>query len=257
MKIQIASDLHLDINYADLNTILKKNGDILLLAGDICNCGDAEGFDIFSNFIEKCNEFSMIYHVAGNHEFYNSYENKMSMTDIKKQFRDLEKKVKNYRFLDDEYAVIDDIVIIGATLWTNIPPEYMTCIKFLMNDYKNIYKNEYKITPYDTVGFFKKSKQFIINTIEKFKNCDKKIILLTHHKINWDVYGDFNRLWTNYAYQNHCNFLLKPPVVLAIHGHTHKKYDKIINGVRVVSNPFGYICNDEQYEYDNDFVINM
>jgi 3',5'-cyclic AMP phosphodiesterase CpdA len=281
-SIQIASDLHIDINL-DISTFIRKTGDILCLAGDICSCGDKYGFQLFKTFLSReCQKYEYVIHVAGNHEFYS--DDFISIEEIKTNLRNLEDEFPNYRFLDDDVLEIQNderkLIFIGATLWSFIPDSCAKIVKKNINDYRmisrlistSVFSDVFKsgsentdveikgfirrLTVEDTQEFHSKSKKFLYETIEKYKQHENvDVVLLTHHKPLWDrnPLRD-ERIQT--AFETHMSYLLVSPVRLAIHGHTHEPYDKTLeSGTRAVSNPYGY--RTECPDYNESFCVSL
>ena len=92
--------------------------------------------------------------------------------------------------------------------------------------------------------FHQKAVRFIKKETKNVKS-DEKWILITHHK----PIKDSPEYELIQAYESDlANVIINKPINIAIHGHTHKHYDKIINGVRVYSNPKGYISQHTKYE---------
>jgi 3',5'-cyclic AMP phosphodiesterase CpdA len=187
-----------------------------------------------------------------------------------------------------------EIVFIGTTLWTHIPAVSKSAtadaskgtatqkktrstiaelIQARMNDYNFIYvparingKASYR--QYTVVDMQKKHNAAVAFLKQAYcaakkvcaaamsaKKTPPTFILLTHHKPLFDKSTDLTNIYT-YAYENDLAAqLLVSPISLAAHGHTHKHYDKKINGVRVVSNPKGYI--GEHTSYVDKFVVSV
>ncbi len=266
--IQIASDLHIDIN-SPTEDMLKKGADILCLAGDICSCGKDEDYEIFYEFIKQESiNYKFIIHIAGNHEYYGHDD----IDTIKNKFRKLEHEFTNYKFLDDDiFEFIEDhkkYIFIGSTLWSFIPHWAQFYIKNYMNDYKNInvltptnhkgLKFKRHLTPIDTQRFHHESKKFIEDALNNLNPGSKNmgntnIVLITHHKPIWDIKPG-NKI-TQFAFETHLENIFEKNIKLAIHGHTHEKYDRIVNNTRIVSNPRGYV--NECPDYDNNFCIDI
>jgi hypothetical protein len=74
---------------------------------------------------------------------------------------------------------------------------------------------------------------------------------LTHHK---PIADGENNEYTEF-YETDITNIIKSPISYAIHGHTHKNYDKTINGVRHLSNPKGYI--KQHTNFKKDMYINI
>lgn len=258
LKVQFASDLHFERrNIKDLPHLIKPTGDILILAGDIANAADPEELNKLLFFLRFfCDKFLYIFLVAGNHEFWSDSKaaGAKTMSSIHSILKKLEKEFPNYRYLDRTTISFafkkKKYAIIGASLWTNIPKSECQKIKDGMNDYEYIWvgrsPNIRKLIPEDTTRLHLLHTKYISDMVSKFR--DHNIILITHHKPTRD-------LDRGVAYETDMtNSFLKPPIKLAIHGHTHVTYDKKIGNVRVVSNPRGYYESNTT-GYRNSWVI--
>jgi hypothetical protein len=58
----------------------------------------------------------------------------------------------------------------------------------------------------------------------------------------------------NPAFASDLAHLVRPPVTLWIHGHTHESFDYVVNGTRVVCNPRGYLPIEPNPAFDPGFV---
>ena len=107
MKVRVLSDLHLEFgdNY-DPGT-----GDILVLAGDICNASE---YEKYSEFFDKCVKgYQRVLYVLGNHEHYYG--------DFDKSFWLLKQQLpKDVIVLHNTSVLIDGVHFIGATFWTDM-----------------------------------------------------------------------------------------------------------------------------------------
>jgi predicted phosphodiesterase len=285
MKIQIVSDLHLEFRGKDIYKILIPSAPILCMVGDICVCGSYTDFNKFINFLNHfTTQFVAIIHVAGNHEYYTAgnasvrerIEN--TMPEIDKKLKELNKRYSNYHYLNNNSWTYKDkdnkevYTFIGSTLWTYIPSDknnkhLSAIIETRMNDYNYIYMplrsgNVITARPYTVKDMQKKHKLAVMFLLRAIKNArlnkmggNTKYILLTHHKPLFDSNTDLKNEFT-YAYENNlANTLLVRPIILAAHGHTHVHYDRRVNGVRVVSNPKGYI--GENTKFNDKFIVNI
>jgi predicted phosphodiesterase len=252
MNIQFMSDLHLEFMAKFIN--IKPVGDILILAGDIVTGDDNDDMKKFVAFLTKYHSFfKIIIHVPGNHEFWSSEtQPARSIKNINDKFRALQKTFKNYRYITrgfiDIYNRNINYRFICATLWAGIPKDEQPKMQHVMNDYTYIWvptqKGLRKFTPTDSVRIHRDHVKYIKKTIEDTP-VGYKIILVTHHKPTSDL-GRGSAYETDLTHE-----IIKKPVLLAIHGHTHVLYDKRINGVRVVSNPRGYPRHDKTGFRDN------
>ena len=273
VKIQIISDTHLEFRGNKFRKIVKPSAPILFLLGDICACGCKSDFETYKNFINYlAPKFDHIFHVAGNHEYYTSGNRDIGINDtipgIDTKIRKFVKTLPNVYYLNNNTSRIKigtkNYVFIGATLWSNVATENKKYVQGLMNDYCQIYmpNDEYKkdktqkpIRKFDINDmskFHQKSVRYIKKEMKTIRP-DDICLLLTHHKPVRDK--DLKEIITQAYETDLVDIIIKPPIKLAAHGHTHEKYDKIVNNVRIVSNPKGYI--GEHTKYDDTFTVDV
>jgi predicted phosphodiesterase len=267
VKIQIISDTHLEFRGNNFKKIIKPSAPILFLLGDICACGSNSDFETYKNFINYlAPKFEHIFHVSGNHEYYTAGNKAIGLSDtipgIDAKIRKFLKSFSNVYFLNNNTIRLKidakNYVFIGSTLWSNVSPENKKYVQSHMNDYHQIYmpgidKTQNQVRKYnidDMTKFHQKSIRYIKKEIKKIRPDDIGI-LLTHHKPVRDK--DPKEIITQAYETDLVNIIIKPPIKLAAHGHTHEKYDKIINNVRIVSNPKGYI--GEHTKYNDAFTV--
>jgi predicted phosphodiesterase len=273
VKIQIISDTHLEFRGHNFKKMVKPSAPILCLLGDICACGSNSDFETYKNFIHYlAPKFEHIFHVSGNHEYYTTGNRAIGLNDtipgIDAKIRKFLKSFSNVYFLNNNTVKLEidakKYVFIGSTLWSKVFPESEKYIQSRMNDYYQIYmpNAEYKKDNTQTqvrkynVGDMSKFHQKSVRYIKKeMKNIGPNDIgvLLTHHKPVRDK--DPKELITQAYETDLVDIIIKPPIKLAAHGHTHEKYDKVVNKVRVVSNPKGYI--GEHTKYDDTFTVTI
>lgn len=259
MKIRILSDIHNDVNYkypfrlADVDKFTIVAGDISGSVNDTIKWVN----DNMRNGII----------IGGNHSGYS--ESKKSLQEIDRELADYYKLSDNVSYLQNAYKIIDDIVFIGATLWTDFKLygenfqiwDMQNAIKY-MNDYKyNHYENDEMIRllrPEDTLNMFNKSFEFIKNTVEKFK--DKKIIVITHHAPSIkSIHSKYLNGYANACYASNLEqFILdNPNIKLWVHGHVHNNFDYMIGDTRVICNPRGYEMYQENFEFNSDLEVEV
>ena len=262
MKIQIVSDLHIDKNYDHMDAMITPIPDVrvLILAGDVCSCASVEGLELFKTFIQTyCSSYPYVLHVAGNHEFHNPKRisgNPVSMFNIRLRLGKLMHEIPNYYYLDNNDMNIDGVHFIGTTLWCHLPSHLWLYYQHRISDYKYIYNydthcNLDTITPEQVCMLHRTSTRYIEHILSITDN-DSKVVLITHHPLIWNPIGRD----LSYAYNNHLDHMLTPPVNLAVHGHTHIPMDKWIGNVHVVSNPYGY-GSECSTSYRSDYVVDV
>jgi predicted phosphohydrolase len=264
MKINVISDLHLD--FADLTL---PGGDVLILSGDICEARhlkrdmynrdmvllpnereDQRPDRYYRFFEEECGKYREVVMVMGNHEHY-GFNYQKTYAHIAEQLPN------NVTLLENQTHTIDDVVFVGATLWTDMNKMdalTMFHMKGAMNDYRQItmfneVKNVYhRLSPERTVEDHFKSRKFIEDTVTA--DPGKKYVVVTHHapskaSIKPKYAGDH---LMNGAYSSDLSELIldNPQIRMWTHGHTHDPFDYMVGETRIVCNPRGYKGYEEQ-----------
>lgn len=267
MRIKLVSDLHLE--FSDINIQNDNNYDVLILGGDImiaqdlhdhpelANTADqaaiANGTGLgrnqmkaqrFRDFFKRCSfQFPHVIYIMGNHEFYNGkfYAGIDYM-------RNECAKYPNIYMLEQDTKIIDDVVFVGGTLWTNMnkrDPLTMHAIEGMMNDFR-IIRNDHRsyaaMSAQDVAIRHDRTLGYIKLMVQEHK--DKKCVVVGHHS------PSFKSAHPMYAHETLMNggyhsdlseFILDhPQIVLWTHGHTHHPFDYVIGKTRIVCNPRGY-----------------
>lgn len=259
MKIRIMSDIHNDVNYK-YPFRLADVDKFTIVAGDI----SGSRYDTIKWVNDNMRNGIII---GGNHSGYS--DNNVSLQLIHKELSEYYKISNNVSYLENAYKIIDDIVFIGATLWTDFKLygksfqlwDMQNAIKF-MNDYRyNHYEDRIGmrlLRPEDTLNMFNESFNFIKETVEKFK--DKKVVVITHHAPSIkSIHTKYLNGYTNACYASNLEqFIMdNSNIKLWIHGHVHNNFDYMIGDCRVVCNPRGYEMHMENLEFNPDFEVEI
>ena len=151
-------------------------------------------------------------------------------------------------FLERDTKVIDDVVFVGGTLWTDMnkyDPMTLHAVRDMMNDYRAIRndKNGFvPLKPADTCDRHRLTREYIKHIVSE--NKDKKCVVVTHHTPSFqscapEYASDY---LMNGAYHSDLSELIldHPQIKLWTHGHTHHAFDYKIGETRIVCNPRGY-----------------
>lgn len=247
MKIQLCSDLHLDINKYSFDDVITPSADILILAGDIAEQND----DVYERFISHCNDrFKTVLVISGNHEYYNS---NIKETDECIEF--LTKQYKNVHYLNNKtYVDSENNLYIGTTLWSNIPQEHGSFIKKSINDYHHIED----FTTLKSSTLFWDNVFFIEKTLSQSDKYNK-IVMISHHSplLRETSHIQFRDLKTIYAFGNNLNHLMKR-CDYWFYGHTHYNTNIKYDRCNIISNQLGYVHTDRVgIPYDKAFTIDI
>jgi len=285
MKIQVISDLHLEFQKAPV--IENAGADVLILGGDIClaehlyrnprflhdihgdvndlsnimqnngwYAGEAEKY---RRFFHHCDtNWDRVYYVMGNHEHYSGRWNRTEQV-----LRDELNPYPNIQLLEQSKMVFNDVVFLGATLWTDLDnrdPLTMLSIKDMMSDYRAITEvnNEayHKLRPLTTAMRNAETVQWLKLMLEEDK---RKTVIVTHHTPSrrsiHPRYQDQKMM--NSAFCNNLDDLMldHDHIALWTHGHVHDRWDYTIGNTRIVCNPHGY--PGEHKEFDPHYVVEI
>ena len=273
MKISVCSDVHLE--FGDLDLRNKDNADVLILSGDImvaCDLGTSDSCENVSpskkhmsylNFMEQvCKEFKHVVYVIGNHEHYHGDFNE-TIPKLKETFGHL----VNLHILDKESVLINDVMCIGGTLWTDMnkeDPVTLSHIRGVMNDFRiiddvreevhyrdadgNSRTRTGRFSPIESVNEHKQMLSYAKKILDE--NVTRKCVMVGHHAPS--KLSTHPRYATEFimngAYSSDLSeFILDhPQVKLWTHGHTHEVFDYNIGSTRIVCNPRGYIKYEDR-----------
>ncbi len=264
MRIQLVSDLHLE--FADINIQNQNSADVLILSGDIMVARkvllpQSEYGVRFRDFLKRCSfQFPHVVYVAGNHEFYNDGR---FFGDIE-TLRQACGVHENVYFLERDTKVIDDIVFVGGTLWTDMnkfDPLTLHAVRDMMNDYRATVNDQAgfrRLKPADTVERHRLTRDYIELIVKE--NKDKKVVVVGHHSPSFqschEMYKGDHLM--NGAYHSDLSEMMldNPNIKLWTHGHTHHPFDYVIGETRVVCNPRGY-DGYEDTGWDPNLIIEI
>ena len=252
MKIQLASDLHLEFlaRWPTERLVRPASGaDLLVLAGDIGNGGAA-----LKHFADW--PVPVVY-LAGNHEYYDHV-----LMGTREKIR-LECKKLGITFLDNDAITMGDTRILGATLWTNyrLPNLNRTQSQLMeyagsrINDHFLIRSGRHPFTPQDALSLHEESRAWL--ETELAKPWAGKTVVISHHGCHpLSVHPRYIGEALNAAFVSDLSDLM-PCIDLWLHGHVHDSFDYRVGRCRVVANPAGYVKNrgwakgPDEFEFEN------
>jgi 3',5'-cyclic AMP phosphodiesterase CpdA len=182
MKIQVLSDVHLEFGVKGPH--IDPIADCLALVGDIGKPSNAS----YQQFLlEMSSLFEHVYVIAGNHEYYTG-----EYYTTRKQIETICRKRENLHFLDPGTLLYENrndpsnkVRVIGATLWSHVPPQNEKAVANGLNDYvyvKVAENDQHRLlTVQDTNKWHAEQLMYIQNELQKAKNAGEKVLLLTHH----------------------------------------------------------------------------
>ena len=269
MKIQYASDLHIEFEKILLRRNHVQNADVLVLAGDIAGTPRE-----LAAFIEKLSFPGPILYVLGNHEYYHT-----TWDQGEDLYRYALKNLPNVHLLENDSITISGRRFLGCGLWTDFfegahgPASEGKSFDGAWGkagpgiaDFKYIFwsKSGTPRSPNTSLKWedvrdrYEESLKWLKGELNK--PFDGKTIIVTHHApstlsneptfLDSPVTGAFcNRL------DNWISGLEHPPEMW-IHGHCHNSSDYLIGKTRILCNPYGYPF-DPNSEWKSQAIVEV
>ena len=245
MKVQIASDLHLEFlsieqvkelaNRLSLNTIAH----MLILAGDICSWNSKSLPNLYTFLDILKDRYENIIYVLGNHEYYGC-----SYSEVQTLKSKIKYKYHELSILENESLTIRGTTFYGTTLWFEETVEAQL-LKYQLNDYRCIREFEPDKWAREAISFIKSIPQ-----------NDSRKVLTTHH-VPRSIYISEKYVGSemNCFYLNEIGKYL-PKFELAIFGHSHSSVNHIReHNYRSISNPRGYPRSSESENEDFNYQL--
>ena len=243
MRLSVLSDLHIETGVRLEEILPDVIPDVYVLAGDIHNGIKAEPF------INMLLDNAPVVYVAGNHEFYynrypSTYDNIRGMCQ---QLNGMNPK-HQVHFLENERTIVNDILFIGSTLWTDFDKKNETTMRLAvwgMRDYDLIKfdgDNRHQLHSEDIYKDFETSFNYIRAELMDVTMARSNTVVVTHHSPSFlGLAPEFKYDDLNGAFHSDLEgFIHEMQPALWLHGHTHIGCDYTIDKTRVVCNPHGY-----------------
>lgn len=255
MKVQIASDIHVDYNdIHDITSVIKKAADVLILAGDLSNNITVSLKCV--EYLEKLGYEKIIF-VPGNHEYY-----LRPIEEGKQEIQEYNKTHTKSVCLDNEGIQINGHWIFGTTMWSGFRKGDPLAVVGAQSiaDFRYIRKS--------------KKSAHCINTTDMmalFKTCyhETELFLLEHKKATVishfvPVRAVIHPLFRTKEGETTNPYFCSDVDQLAsmagswIFGHSHNPMNLKYLDCNFITNPFGLEYHpSENLEYKPDFVVEI
>jgi predicted phosphodiesterase len=247
MKIQIASDLHLELlqkNHPSYRIVEPTDADVLILAGDIHNGTQA---------IERFRDWPVpVVYVHGNHEFYDDEYQAVAQRLAREAHGSV-------HYLENEALVVGGVRFLGCCLWTDYAlygdaDAAMARAREFMSDHRTIRYGEETFQPEHAREIHNLSRAWLEARLEE--PFDGKTVVVTHHgPLMNSVHPKYGADLTNAGFSSDLMPLMGK-AALWVHGHTHTSFRYRVAGTEVVVNPCGYphnksIADPQQLRFEN------
>lgn len=255
MKIQYASDLHLELS--DNSRLFKHEmpfeavGDVLVLAGD-CMYLESSKPPCRNFWLWASANFQRVLMIPGNHEFYHS-------GDVAKYGDSWHKEIfPNVSYHQNEVVRIGDTDFILSTLWSYIAPQEVNNIFYGMSDFRQIrYKGE-QFTTDDVIEEHMKAISFIKKSVAE-SDAEHKVVV-THHLPTFQVVAPRHKdspLSSAFATELK-TYIESSGIDFWIYGHSHTNIDTMIGNTQIICNQLGYVSHEEHLQgFDGSKYIEL
>lgn len=238
MKLQYASDLHLEFNQNTQwlqETPLEVTGDVLVLAGDITIFGDdeLENHPFFDWCAENYRETIL---VPGNHEYYDGVEMRDTLTDFEKLLR------PNVRYLNNRSIVIDDTELFVTTLWSKVKPQNEEWIESRMTDCRRSVLDGHTLRGADYSLLHELCFSWLDDALKQ-STAKHKVVVTHHSPVNYeDPTFATNNLTDAFIIPLE-DYIEQSDIDAWIFGHTHYNAAEgvTLGRTRICTNQLGYV----------------
>jgi len=237
MKIQIASDLHLDLlqdRFPGYRAIEPApDADVLVIAGDIHH--QAGAIESFADWPVP------VVYVHGNHELYHMRPDEF-VTAVQHTADEA-----GMHYLERRECILDGVRFLGCCLWTDYQlyperqAEAMEEAERYLLDHRAIHTSTGMFTAADALALHRASREWLETRLAQ--PFDGTTVVVTHHGPHpGSVHPRYTGTVLNAAFVSDLTPLLGK-AQLWIHGHVHDSFDYTVAGTRIVANPRGYALN--------------
>ena len=254
MKIQYASDLHLEFNenwrILSEQEPLEVCGDILVLAGDIGYLGD-DTYTTHPFWDWASKNYQQVLVALGNHEFYKHYD----LTTLSDgQVGEIRPNVHYYY---NKVVRIEDIDFIISTLWSHIPQSEAAWTEHSVSDFYRIRYGEHALSVADFNCEHQRCLSFLKQSVSE-SDAPHKVVVTHHVPSSQLVAPEFLFSTINSAFMVNLSYYIESSAIdYWIYGHSHCNIDKTIGSTRCVSNQFGYSIQGEHLTFDKARAIEI
>ncbi|KAL6046899.1 Ser/Thr protein phosphatase superfamily [Balamuthia mandrillaris] len=265
LKIQVASDLHLELplaiprfgeclrdHFGVAEAELPVLGHALALLGDI-GYPRKEGYAEF--LVQQAARFEKVFVVAGNHEFYSGAGINTHYEEVRKDIAEICSRAPNLHFLDKTSMFWRGYRILGCTLWSHIPPEAKAVVTKSQTDFRAIVLadekeggKKRKVTTEDISAWHAEELAWLKAELQQAQDRGEKVIVMSHHAplLRGISNPHHDGGATRFAYGSDLTDILQEPIKAWLFGHTHWSSTQRTNkGIIVSSNQLGYFVKGE------------
>lgn len=268
MKIQVASDLHLEFleeKFPKFHGLNPTDADVLLLPGDIHR--DIKAAWVFAEWAVP------VLYVLGNHETYGHDVAKVHQSAhlligpgaVVHNYADgrLWTGAPTVRYLEESMYVQENVRFLGCTLWTDYALIHRDMVKRCMEyaetrikDHRLIREGRDVFTARHALARHRHNLAWLVEQLAT--PFDGKTVVMTHHGPHYkSTHPRYAGDLLNAAFVSNLEeLILEYQPDLWVHGHVHDTFDYMVGKKsRVIANPRGYPKNRGEAQYPDELVF--
>ena len=267
-RLRILSDLHLE--YAPW-TFRPVGEDLVIFAGDIASSTRTGRARLQQLWTEVALTKVPALYVLGNHEGYGDRIPRDSLV------ADLRMSLPpTAHILERQAITLQGIRFLGCTLWSDFSlrenvgdlaqrlgaHEVGVRCEQEINDFTFLCPrkpgdSDTPIRAADMAQWHREERAWLNHAIAESR---EPVVVITHFLPSPEsIHVRYRDNLLNAYFATDCRSLIRDPVRLWVHGHTHHACDYTSNGVRVVCNPRGYVQHGvrENKRFRGDFLVDV
>jgi predicted phosphodiesterase len=235
-RVQFMSDLHLECDSSDRPfRIQHVVADTLVLAGDIGDPGSSR----YLNFLADCAaRFRTVLVVLGNHEAYTrSLPEALQAAQAAAAQPQCLGRV--HVLQRQRYDLVQGrLRVLGVTLWSHVPPENAAQLTSYLADYHAIRRWTVETHNAEHAA----DVAWLRAELETAAAEGVGVLVVTHHAPSFQKTSapQFDNSPSSVGFATNLEHMLRPPVRVWVHGHTHFCSQQTFSGCKLVSNQRGY-----------------
>ena len=264
VRLRVLSDLHLEVAPW---TFQPVGEDLVILAGDICDRSTIGRQRRDNLFVQIAQAGLRALYVIGNHE---GYQGQLSLSELVTRIR--AECPNHVTLLDREVLDVGGFRFLGCSLWSDFSlvdglkwrglvlsqAEATYVAGAYINDFKHFRADGVEtrsLTPEDMVAWYRRDRAWLDQAISA---STLPTVVISHFLPGpASVAEEFKTSVLTPYFASDCRALMRSPVQLWIHGHTHAACAYRHGEVQVTCNPRGYAREELQSGFVADLVVEL
>lgn len=239
LRVQVLSDLHLEVGQQYTSYTFPASAPLLLLAGDI---GRLKDYHSYLHFLHaQATRYTKVFLVLGNHEFYDlEYEQGLALAQrLIAEPSLVDKVVLLHRaHWDDPNS---SLTIIGCTLWSALPGHVHQIVAAKVKDFQKIQQ----WTPERHNQVHIEELAWLRERVASLHLAGRRLLVATHHAPCIEGTSRPEHVANPWTAAFATDILQLPGVCDGVgtwvFGHTHYSTEFVRDDIRIVANQRGYV----------------